>query len=296
VRLLERDDRGCRIHLLGRVRIGRRLDVELTGANEAFESGRHIAGRSGFLEDEIGELLQGAELLVEPRQALAETCVVWCGHPRALEAATCVGETAGLLAGLEELQRGADDAFAVFETDEAAVRGTRGVPASFELVDVGDRAERRLVLAVRLEQLGEDVACFLDIADVETKGGHPQAMGAPEGDVAAAGGLEGHLAEVFGKVGAQILLALSDGLFEVCERAVHLVEAAAEERAPADEVGAKGVVRIEQLDRGAELVDRALQLAGCRERVDELDEEEGIARLSGAASRRTLAASSGSES
>ena len=47
-----------------------RLAVELTGADEALEARRDVPRRARLLEDEIGELLQRAELLVEPQEAI----------------------------------------------------------------------------------------------------------------------------------------------------------------------------------------------------------------------------------
>ena len=204
VRLFERRDRRGDADLLGRDRILRVLEEELTGAHEAFEARGDVSRGVRLFEDELGELLQGTELFVEPREALAERDVVRRGHARALETAARVGEATGLLARLGELQRGRHDAVLVLEPDEATVRRARGVPSLLELVDVRDRAERRLVLAVGLEQLGEDVACVLDVAHLEAHLRDAQAVLAPESRVAATRRLHRQLAEVLGERPAQV--------------------------------------------------------------------------------------------
>src|SRR4051794_31794478 len=104
-------------------------------------------------------------------------------------------------------------------------------------------------------------------------------MRAPQRYVPTPGSLERHLAEVLREVGAELLLAARDRFFEIGERAIHLVEAAAEERTPADEIDSQRMIVTEQIDRCGELFDRRPELAGRRECVDELDEEKRIVRI-----------------
>lgn len=70
MRLFERDDRRGGVRRLGPGQVRSRLAVELTGADEALEARRDVPRRARLLEDEIGELLQRAELLVEPQEAI----------------------------------------------------------------------------------------------------------------------------------------------------------------------------------------------------------------------------------
>ena len=166
----------------------------------------------------------------------------------------------------------------VLEPDQAAVRGARRVPALLELVDVRDGPQRRLVLAVRLQQLGQDVARVLDVAHRETHLRDAQAILAPQVGVAATRGLHRELAEVLGERPSQVEKTELDGLLEVCMRGLALAEARAKNGASTEELRPR-VSCLEHLDGARELVDGHLELARRGEHVDELAEELGVTRI-----------------
>src|SRR6185437_14285277 len=109
----ERRDRVARIGAAA-VRVRRRFEEQLPGAHEAVEPRFDVSVRTRVFEHQLRELAEGAELLVEPREALTEARVFRRGDARALEAAARIRQPAGLLARLEELQRRLDDAAAFF--------------------------------------------------------------------------------------------------------------------------------------------------------------------------------------
>src|SRR5207245_1470726 len=154
-------DRAGVAHLGRVVRILSDGEEQLAGTKKAVEPRPHVGRSARLLEHELRELLPCAELLVEPCETLAQLDVVGCGESCALETAARVRKASRLLARLRELQGRADDAFAFFDAHEAPVRRACGGPISLELVEVTDRAECRAILAVRLEELVQDISGFL---------------------------------------------------------------------------------------------------------------------------------------